>query len=88
MAGNLPSLISLFGSKKPAEDKYNGDEIYGDPKVLSTGIAEDLKAIGVKKIDGDLQTLLQVALTKGKPIDDKQMLVRKMIVDSLPHHPV
>lgn len=79
MAGNLPSSFSLFGSKKPAEDKYNGEEMYGDPKVLSTGIVEDLKAIGVKKIGGDLQTLLQVALTKGKPVDDKQMVMEKLI---------
>ena len=82
MAGNLPSSFSLFDSKKPAEDKYEGEESYGDPKALSTGILEDLKAIGVKGIGGDLQTLLQVALAKGKPVDDKQMVVRSNGADA------
>lgn len=86
MAGNLPSSFSLFGSKKPADDKYDGEESYGDPKALSTGIMEDLKAIGVKGIGGDLQTLLEVGLAKGKPVDDKQMVVRKPIVDARCHN--
>ena len=68
--------FSLFGSKKPAEDKYAGQESYGDPKVLSTGVVEDLRAIGAKGIPGDLDTLLKVVTTKGQPVDDKQMVVR------------
>lgn len=83
MAGNLPSSFSLFGSKKPTEDKFEGEESYGDPKALSTGIVEDLKAIGVKGIGGDLQTLLEVVMAKGKPVDDKQMVVRNTSVDVL-----
>lgn len=70
MAGNL------FGSSKPKQVKYAGRDSYGDPEVASTGIAEDLKAIGLKGISEDFKTLIGVWATKGKPVDDKKMTVR------------
>ena len=70
MAGNL------FGGSKPEQVKYAGRDSYGDPEVLSTGLAEDLKAIGLKGIPEDLKTLIGVWATKGKPVDDKKMTVR------------
>lgn len=56
--------------------KYAGRDSYGDPDVVSTGIAEDLKAIGLKGISEDFKTLIGVWATKGKPVDDKKMTVR------------
>lgn len=70
MAGNF------FGGSKAEQVKYAGRDSYGDPDVVSTGIAEDLKAIGLKGISEDLKTLIGVWATKGKPVDDKKMTVR------------
>lgn len=68
--------------KRPAseiDDKYQGEESYGDPDVIATGVVDDLKAIGVKGVRGDIKTLLDVALAKGKPVDDKQMTASKAL---------
>jgi hypothetical protein len=73
----MSSLLPLFGTKKGRDDKYQGAESYGDAAQLSTGVMDDLKAIGIKGVRGDVQTLLDVALAKGKPVDDKQMTVRQ-----------
>lgn len=60
-----------------ASSKYAGRETYGDPDALSTGVAEDLKAIGSSKgAIADFKTLIEVATTKGEPIDDKKMMVK------------
>lgn len=59
-----------------ANNKYAGRDTYGDPDTLSTGLAEDLKAIGSSKAAfADFKTLIEVATTKGEPIDDKKMMV-------------
>lgn len=57
------------------DDKYQGEESYDDADALTTGILDDLKAIGAKGARSDIKTLLEVAMTKGKPIDDRQMIV-------------
>ena len=59
------------------DDKYQGEESYGDPELITTGVMDDLKAVGVKGARGDIKTLLDVALTKGKPVDDRQMTVTR-----------
>lgn len=60
------------------DDKYQGEESYGDPELITTGVMDDLKAIGVKGARGDIKTLLDVALAKGKPSDDRQMTVTRV----------
>jgi hypothetical protein len=52
----MSSLLPLFGTKKGRDDKYQGVDSYGDAAQLSTGVMDDLKAIGVKGIRGDVQT--------------------------------
>lgn len=60
-----------------AANKYSGRDTYGDPDALYTGVEEDLKAIGFSKgAFADFKTLIEVATTKGEPIDDKKMMVR------------
>lgn len=57
-------------------NKYAGRDLYGDPDALSTGLAEDLKAIGSSKgAVADFKTLIEVATTREEPIDDKKMMV-------------
>ena len=73
MASFFPSL----GSKPEAETKFSGgSDTYGDPKALSTGVIDDLKAIGLGRLGGDVQTLLEVAFAKGKPVNDRELVVR------------
>lgn len=55
--------------------KYQGGEDYAESKAVVTGLAEDLKAAGVKTSCKNLRTLLKVALSKGEPLDDKQLTV-------------
>lgn len=55
--------------------KYQAGEPYRDPDVLATGIVKDLSALGLKGKRSDLRTLIQLVKAKGKPIDDRQMLV-------------
>ena len=74
----MASIFSSRGSKPEAETKYaGGSDFYGDPKALSTGVIDDLKSIGLSRIGGDVQTLLEVAFAKGKPVNDREMAVRK-----------
>lgn len=82
---NRPSLLSklnpmnwsMFNKKKIAADKddeaYQAGEPYGDPEVVSTGLADDLKAIGLKGAPKDLEVLINLVKNKGKPLDDRQM---------------
>ncbi|GLA37646.1 hypothetical protein AnigIFM63309_004597 [Aspergillus niger] len=59
--------------------KYQAGEPYGDPDVLATGLVKDLSALGLKGKKSDLRTLIQLVKAKGKPIDDRQMLMEKVI---------
>ncbi|PYH67779.1 peroxidase/cytochrome P450 family protein [Aspergillus vadensis CBS 113365] len=59
--------------------KYQAGESYGDPDVLATGLVKDLSALGLKGKRNDLRTLIQLVKSKGKPIDDRQMLMEKVI---------
>lgn len=58
--------------------KYQAGESYGDPDVLATGLVKDLSALGLKGKRNDLRTLIQLVKSKGKPIDDRQMLVSRL----------
>ena len=59
----------------PMASKYQGGEDYADPKVVATGLAEDLRSAGIKTSRQNLRTLLAVALSKGEPLDDKKLTV-------------
>lgn len=71
----IPKIPWPKNASASADERYQGGEAYADPKTLSTGLLEDMKAIGIKAGQGDIETLLKVGLTKGKPVDDKQMTV-------------
>ena len=82
-AGITAGLLYAYRTNAPwlnptpasVDNRYQGVESYADPKALSTGLVEDLKALGFKAGEKDLHTLVQTTLAKGKPIDDKQMTV-------------
>lgn len=74
-----PFKWKVFNRKKIAEQEddanYQAGEPYGDPTAMATGIATDLKSMGLKGGVKDLRTLFEVAKTKGKPINDRDMTV-------------
>ncbi|KAL2006622.1 hypothetical protein VTN00DRAFT_9290 [Thermoascus crustaceus] len=78
-----PFKWNIFHKRRLAEEeddeKYQAGEPYGDPKALAPSLVDDLKAVGLKGGVKDIQTLLQAAKTKGKPADDREMLMEKMI---------
>ena len=60
----------------PASDtKYQAGESYAESKEVLTGWVDDLKALGIDASRRELHTLLEVALDKGKPLDDKKLTV-------------
>lgn len=75
-----PAKWKVFNKKKIAEqeddENYQAGEPYGDPTAMATGIATDLKSMGLKSGFKDLRTLFEVAKSKGKPINDRDMTVR------------
>lgn len=87
IAGTAPGMLSklnptkwkIFNRKKIAEEeddeKYQAGEPYGDPSAMATGIATDLKSMGLKSGVKDLKTLFEVAKSHGKPINDRDMTV-------------
>lgn len=89
ISGLAPGIMSklnpfnwkIFNKKKIAEqeddEKYQAGEPYGDPSVMATGIVKDLKTAGLKTSVRDLRTLLEVAKTKGQPINDRDMTVSR-----------
>lgn len=72
-----PMNWSMFNQKQIKEQKddeaYQAGESYGDPEVVSTGLADDLKAIGLKGAPKDLEVLISLVKNKGKPLDDRKM---------------
>jgi len=67
--------------KRIQEEKFQGGESYADPIKVQTGIWDDLKAMGgLKNIAANAQTLFQLAKNKGKPDDDKKMMVRWLLI--------
>ncbi|KAJ6007231.1 hypothetical protein N7522_005582 [Penicillium canescens] len=78
-----PFKWKVFNKKKMAEqeddENYQAGEPYGDPTAMATGIATDLKSMGLKGGVKDLRTLFEVAKAKGKPINDRDMTMEKMI---------
>ena len=65
----------LGAVQAPMASKYQGGEDYADPKVVATGLAEDLRAVGIKTSRQNLRTLLAVVSSKGEPLDDKKLTV-------------
>lgn len=58
------------------DEKFQAGEPYGDPDVVSTGLVEDLRTIGLSTATKDLKTLIETFKAKGKPQNDREMLVR------------
>lgn len=91
ITGIAPGLLSrinplnwrIFNRQKIAEEeddeKYQAGEPYGDPSVMATGLAKDLKSVGLKAGVRDLRTLLQVVKSKGKPVNDREMTVSHVL---------
>ncbi len=85
------ALYLLYSYRKQASwtleaaptTKYQGGEDYAESKAVVTGLAQDLKAAGVKTSRKNLRTLLKVALSKGEPLDEKQLpvsLVKRTVI--------
>ncbi|KAE8389860.1 heme peroxidase [Aspergillus alliaceus] len=100
IAGGSGSILSklnplnwkISNKRKIAEEeddmKYQAGEPYGDPEVLAPTLRDDLKAVGLKAGVQDLKVLLDVVKNKGKPIDDRDLTMEKLIaiVSSLPRN--
>jgi hypothetical protein len=75
-----PLKWNIFNPKKTAreddDEPYQAGETYADPKAVSTTLAQDLKAVGLKAGAADLQTLVELVKGTGKPVDDRKMMVR------------
>lgn len=71
----IPERVGIILPKDALEEKYDVDGAYGDPKALTTGLLQDLKHAGIRGVRKNVFTLLQVAMQKGKPVDDKLMTV-------------
>ncbi|KAF7625730.1 prostaglandin G/H synthase 2/cyclooxygenase 2, pgh2/cox2 [Aspergillus flavus] len=87
-----PFNWKIFNKRKIAEEeddmRYQAGEPYGDPEVLAPTLRDDLKAVGLKAGVQDLKVLLDVVKNKGKPIDDRDLTMEKLIaiVSSLPRN--
>ncbi|KAG4442109.1 hypothetical protein IFR05_002395 [Cadophora sp. M221] len=75
----VPERLGIILPKDALEEKYDVDGAYGDPKALTTGLLQDLKHAGIRGVRKNVYTLLQVAMQKGKPVDDKLMTMEKLI---------
>ncbi|KAH9213934.1 heme peroxidase [Leptodontidium sp. 2 PMI_412] len=75
----IPERVGIILPKDALEEKYDVDGAYGDPKALTTGLLQDLKHAGIRGVRKNVFTLLQVAMQKGKPVDDKLMTMEKLI---------
>lgn len=74
-----PLNAKIFNRKKIAEEeddeKFQAGEPYGDPEVVSTNLVQDLRTIGFATSVKDLKTLITAFKAKGKPQNDREMLV-------------
>ncbi|KAK8256469.1 hypothetical protein IWZ00DRAFT_541955 [Phyllosticta capitalensis] len=66
-------------AKRIDDEKFQAGEPYGDPVAVSSSLKEDLQAIGLNAATRDLQTLIEVFKSKGKPVKDREMTMEKMI---------
>ena len=68
---------SITGSMDSASKKrkYQAGEDYEDPKVLSTTLYQDLKAIGFAegKSQKEIHALIETIKNTGNPLDDKKL---------------
>ncbi|KKY15413.1 putative prostaglandin g h synthase 2 cyclooxygenase pgh2 cox2 [Diplodia seriata] len=87
-----PFNLKIFNKKALAsqadDEKFQAGEPYGDPDVVSSNLVEDLRTVGFSAATKDLKTLIEVFKAKGKPQNDREMLMEKMIAltASLPRH--
>jgi len=66
-------LRSMFAPATLAKSEY-GDDSLDDVAFEGTGLLDDIKAMG-PNLRENLFTLIEKALAKGEPIDDRTMLV-------------
>jgi hypothetical protein len=59
----------------PAEKKYQAGEDYEDPKAIASSLHDDLKAVGITKSRKEIRALIHTVLTKGQPLNDKELTV-------------
>ena len=69
------SKDSLFKDVAPAEKKYQAGEDYEDPKAIASSLHDDLKAVGITKSRKEIRALIHTVLTKGQPLNDKELTV-------------
>lgn len=75
----VATLATLSRKSQPAvvEEKYQGGESYADKRKVETGLWTDLKSMGsVSKVASNFALVRKVAKEKGKPVDDKELVVR------------
>jgi len=67
-------ISSYFSTPPPAQSEY-GDDSLSTQDLKDTGLLADLQAMG-PNLGTNLLVLVEKALAKGHPVDDKTMLVR------------
>ncbi|KAK2731617.1 hypothetical protein FQN57_003270 [Myotisia sp. PD_48] len=60
-------------------EKYMGGDSYGDPKMIATSLVKDLRHVGLKTKVKDLRTLIEIFKSAGKPVNDRDMAMEKII---------
>lgn len=75
---SVATLATVSRRAQPAvvEEKYLGGESYGDKHKVETGLLTDLRSMGsLGKIASNFALIRKVAKEKGKPVDDKELVV-------------
>ncbi len=69
-------MLRTSNRPKKAEAKYQASEVYGDPKKVETGILADIRSLGsLDEAVTSVRTLVELLRQRGKPIDDRKMVV-------------
>lgn len=75
----LPGLLSWKKDSQKTQHApdthFDVDAAYSSPEQASSSIIQDIRGAGLKMVRGDIKTLLEVAFSAGKPVDDKKMAV-------------
>lgn len=72
---NWPIFNRKEIAQREDDEKFQAGEPYGDPRTVSNGLVDDLRAVGFTAATKDLQTLIEVFKNKGKPENDREMAV-------------
>jgi len=87
LAGGVSYLLYSYGKDSlfkdvavPAERKYQAGEDYEDPKAVASSLHDDLKAVGITKSRKEIRALIHTVLSKGEPLNDKELTVSALII--------